>query len=217
VKWASAIVAAAACVSAPRSDPRGGPRGLHASEHLAIAHAHDAEAGRSAAWPEMRPDATGTAPDVSGVPWLRSWDSTAEHERIAAAHRGRADAMQLEYEEACGTRSREDIARSPLERYGLGGWPTSTGVIVYLSPAAGPPDHLLSELRCHRAWMMLAPAMEMDACPLDLPGLVLDARGDDSGVTLSITVHDLKLVDELHRRAALELEVAARTRAGKEH
>jgi len=77
--------------------------------------------------------------------------------------------------------------------------------ILYLDPKAGPPDKLLADMKCHRAWMMLAPA-GMEACPLDLPGIVLDAHGDTDGITMSIVVRDPKLVDELHARAVRELE-----------
>ena len=100
-----------------------------------------------------------------------------------------------------------DVATSPLVRYGIGGWPTATGVIVYLSPTAGTPDELLAALKCHRAYMMLAPT-GMDDCPLDLPGLEVDARGDAEGVTLAMTVKDTKLVPELQRRAAHDLEMS---------
>ncbi len=141
------------------------------------------------------------------MPWYRSWDTTADHERLAAIHRGKAAALQAEYEEACGNRPSSEVSVSPLARYGVGGWPTANGAIVYLSPNAGTPDELLAALRCHRAFMMLAPA-DMDDCPLDLPGLVIDARGDATGVTVSLSVKDGKLVPELQRRTAHDLEVA---------
>jgi hypothetical protein len=138
--------------------------------------------------------------------WYGSWDVT-EHERLADIHRTRAVELNKNYEELCAGVPAAEISRSPLMRYGMGGWNTSSGVIMYLSADAGPPDRLLAQLRCHRAWMMLAPA-GMDDCPLDLPGLVLDARGDVDGVTVSISVQDRKLVQELQRRAAHELETS---------
>ena len=55
----------------------------------------------------------------------------------------------------------------------------------------------------------------MTDCPLDLPGLVVDARGDASGVTVSMVVRDPKLVGELQRRTAKDLEGAAARRAGR--
>lgn len=195
-----------ACASAPRA-PTGGPRGMRASDHLDAARQHDEAAVRHSTWPEPTAIAPGSPPTTTGLPWFRTWDTTAEHERLAVSHRSRAQAIHAAYDEACGTRPLEVVSVSPLRRYGTGGWNTASGVIVYLSDAAGNPDHLLAELACHRAWMMLAPA-GMDDCPLDLPGLVLDARGDASGVTLSLSMRDPKLVGELQRRAALDLEAA---------
>jgi hypothetical protein len=70
---------------------------------------------------------------------------------------------------------------------------------------------VLADIRCHRAWMMLAPS-DMEACPLDLAGIHVDASGDQTGVTVTIKVHDPALVPELQRRAAHDLE-AGRTHA----
>ena len=55
----------------------------------------------------------------------------------------------------------------------------------------------------------------MDDCPLDLPGLEVSAQGDENGITLTIKVADRRLVTELQRRAAHELEVVSRR--GGEH
>ena len=201
-----ALLAACATTSATTSTPPGGPRGLRASEHLDVARTHDQIAKDENAWPDPRPDATGALPMAPGQPWLRSWDADSDHERIAAYHRGKAAEIHAEYDEACAGRTAEQAAASPLARYATGGWPTSTGVIVYLSPLAGDPDKLVADMRCHRAWMMLQPQHDMDDCPLDLPGIAVDARGDREGITLSISVRDPKFVDELHRRAEHELE-----------
>lgn len=57
--------------------------------------------------------------------------------------------------------------------------------------------------------MMLAPA-GMENCPLDLPGIKVDVRGDAEGITVSIATTDLDLVSELQRRAAHEMESAER-------
>jgi hypothetical protein len=202
---ALAVVLVAACATTQAPPPPGGPRGLRATEHLQVARQHDELAQRRTVWP----DATSASPDTAGVPWFRSWDTSAEHRELAMAHRSEAERLRDEYERACGARDAAEIALSPLRRYGLGGWPTSSGVILYLDPKAGPPDRLLADLRCHRAWMLLAPAPDMDMCPFDLPDIQLDARGDDDVITLSIVVHDPKLVEELHRRAAHELEQPA--------
>ncbi|HTR50644.1 MAG TPA: hypothetical protein VMJ10_08050 [Kofleriaceae bacterium] len=202
-----ATAIAAGCATTPVPEPTGGPRGLRASDHLEAAQVHEAQA-TPPLWPDMRPDATGHVPDTWQLPWYRSWDASAEHERIAELHRGAAAELQAEFEAACGSRSADQISISPLARFAIGGWPTATGAIMYLSPDAGDPDQLLADIKCHRAWMMLAPT-GMDDCPLDLPGIVLDARGDKGGITVSIVVRDPKLVEELHRRVALELEASA--------
>jgi len=201
---AAFLLAATACAT---SHPvaRGGPRGLHADEHLAAARVHDELAARATRWPDTR----SAGPGAVYVPWTQ--DSSGEHARLAAVHRSEAAALEAEYTAACGARGSEQVAVSPLVRFGLGGWNTSTGVILYLSADAGPADRLLADLRCHRAWMMLAGAGGgMDDCPLDLPGLLLDAHGDGENaiITLAISVVDPRLVPELQRRAAHELEAA---------
>jgi hypothetical protein len=203
------LIVLSACATAAPPPPKGGPRGLRASEHLDVAREHDGLAQRRV-WPDVMtsgPD----SPNAPNVPWFRSWDSAVEHERAADVHRSKAADLHAAYDRACGTRPLEEVSVSPLERYAIGGWNTTTGVILYLAPATGP-DRLLADLDCHRAWMMLAPA-NMDDCPLDLPGLALDARGDAEGITVSIVIRDPRLVDELHRRAAVQLESAARRRA----
>lgn len=201
------VVLVAACGSPPPVISAGGPRGLRATDHMAEARRHDEAARERSSWPDTR-SAGPTDPPV-GV-WYRSWD-TAEHERLAEIHRSRAGAIDAEFAEACAGLSGNEITMSPLERYGVGGWNTTTGAIVYLSPEAGSPDRLLAQLRCHRAWMMLGPS-NMEDCPLDLPGLAVDARGDENGVTVSLIVRDPKLIPELQRRTAKDLEVAASLR-----
>jgi hypothetical protein len=84
-------------------------------------------------------------------------------------------------------------------------------VIIALGPEAGPPDRLVADMRCHRAWMMLG-RTEMDDCPLDLDGIRLDARGDDKGISVEITIRDRSLIPELQRRAAHDLEAGAKLR-----
>lgn len=182
-----------------------GPRGMHADEHLAEARRQDELDREHARFPDTR-SAGPTDPPV-GV-WVRSWDTT-EHGRLAAIHRGQADAIYAEYEEVCATLGADEVKVSPLQRYGIGGWNTASGSIVYLSPDAGTPDRMLLQMKCHRAWMMLSKVEGMEDCPLDLPGLTLDARGDASGITVSLSVKDRTLVPELQRRTQKDLEMAA--------
>lgn len=203
---AMTLVALVGCATTATSTPKGGPRGLRASDHVEIAQRHAEMAHDRAVMP-----ARFDAPDGNGVVWLRTWEPNIDHERIAQEHRSKAAGLHADYQNACGDRPLAEVSMSPLQRYAIGGWPTSTGIIMYLQPIAGGPDKLLSDLECHRAWMMLAPS-GMDDCPLDLPDIVLDARGDADGITVSIVVRDPKLVDELHRRAAHDLEVGAQFR-----
>jgi hypothetical protein len=201
----------AACASAPPVEPKGGPRGLRATDHLDEARRHDELArqqGRSPLPTAMGPGYRG---DLPAMAWSRSWDTT-EHGRLAEIHRGKAGELNAELDEACGTRSAADSA-SPFEQFAIGGWNTATGVILYLSPDAGSPDALLAAMKCHRAAMMIAPMPNMDNCPLDLPGLLLDAHGDAESITISLSVRDEKLVPELQRRAALEIESATAHRS----
>jgi len=196
------------CATTPTPEPKGGPRGLRANEHLDAARQHDAIARERQTWPETHVMVPGDLEQPIAMPWYRSWDTSTEHERIAETHRAKAGEIYAAYEEACGAAPGSETTISPLESYGVSGWNTATGVIVYLAPDAGPPDLLLAKLKCHRAAMMLAPG-GMDDCPLDLPDIMLDARGDSEGITVSIAVRDPKLVPELQRRTAHDLEAAA--------
>ena len=139
-------------------------------------------------------------------PWAWRWDTGAEDEQAAAMHRSQAAALTAEYKRACSGQPPTEHATSPLRRYGVGGSPTSDGVVLYLDPSAGPADRLLAELECHRARMMLAPTPDMDDCPLDLPDIVVSATGDADGITVTISARDPDVVAELKRRAAHELE-----------
>jgi hypothetical protein len=162
----------------------------------------------------IRPDPAGrVTPDQPvNVPWGWSWDAQADWERLAAIHRGEAGEIDAAFNEACAGRSLTQISVSPLSRYGVGGTKTPDGVVMYLSPEAGPPERLLADVRCHRAWMMLAPRNDMESCPLDLAGVHVDATGDSTGVTVTITVSDRALVAELQRRAAHDLETGTANR-----
>lgn len=199
------LLAACATTTAPRP-PQGGPRGLRANEHREVARDYDERAREQESFPVTTPMTPGdpNAPPV----WYRSWNTTTDYDRLARIHRSEAAALEAAYAEACGTRDLKKVVGSPLVRNRVGGWNTSTGAIIYLSPLAGPPETLLADLKCHRAWMMLEPAGGMDNCPLDLPGLQVDARGDSEGVTLVITSREPSVVFELQRRLAKQVEEA---------
>lgn len=140
-------------------------------------------------------------------PWFRSWDGNAERARLARA--GDVRALEAEYTAACGPGVSHRIIGSPLLRFRTSSWNTSTGVVINLSTLAGPPETLLAELRCHLVGMALAP-FGMDDCPFDLEGLHIDARGDETGIQLIVTVRDPALVFELQHRLAKKIEQTTR-------
>jgi hypothetical protein len=208
---AVALVVAACGPAATPAPEHPGSRGLRASEHLELAHQHEQRAAELARWPERRRSDLGAHDDPSIGLWYRGW-VPEEELRSAAVHRSEAAALQAAYHDACEGMAADTIAISPLQRHGLGGIPTPEGVTLLLAAEAGPPDRLLAEMRCHRAWMMLS-GTGMDACPLDLAGIRIEAYGDTTGITVEISIDDDKLVPELQRRASADLEAAARMRA----
>ena len=209
------VLVLAACGSAaPRPQPPG-TRGPHASEELEEARRHDERAHEKTLYPDVRrTDSTGRTDQLLvGTPWHRTWDSPEDEERMAATHRGAAAQLYADYEKACGTRPQSEVSVSPLVRFGTGGSTVDNGVVIYLTPQAGGPDKLLSDIDCHRAWMMLAPG-DMDDCPLDLAGISFDAVGAKEGITLTITSKNRAVIGELQRRAAHELEKASKLQSG---
>jgi len=206
-----ALLLLAACGgAAPVAAEKPGPRGLRADQHIAMAQREDQRATQIDTWPERRPGPV-DSPDmhVVTVAWTGTWDTSEEHRRLAQIHRSKAAELDAEYEDACGSTPADLVSVSPLQHYGIGGGPTERGANIILSAEAGPANRLLGELRCHRAWMMLGPS-DMDDCPLDLPGLRVHARGSATEIELELTVDDPKLIPELQRRAAHDLEVAGR-------
>jgi hypothetical protein len=204
--YRSILLSLVAACAAPIANEKPGPRGLRADQHLSIASREADRAEELTRWPDTRPGPDGTVNQAraSGA-WFGTWDTAAEHDRLAQVHRSAAAQLEAEYTEACGETPADVVSVSPLQRYAVGGSPTANGMLVLLSAEAGPPDRLLAAMRCHRAWMMLG-RTDMDDCPLDLPGLQVSARGDASGIELTMTVSDASLVPELRRRAAHDLE-----------
>lgn len=182
-------------------------RGMRADAHLDAMREHQARAATLARWPERRRDLVAFEDPGTGL-WYRAFDTVAEQERLATAHRTEAAQLQAEFDEACAGVASEEIAVSPLRRYGLGGTPTERGVVVVLSPDAGPGPRLLAAMRCHRASMMLR-AVDTEDCSLDLRGIKLETYGNDAGISVEITVDDTRLAPELQRRTARDLEMAA--------
>jgi hypothetical protein len=200
----------AACASTPPprpvARPAPGSRGMRADGHLDAARSHEERAAELARWPTMQRDAVGFDDPASGL-WYRTWDTTRDEHEAAQHHLAEAARLHADYEQACANVPSEQVSVSPLVRYGTGGMATPHGATVILSPEAGAPEHLLDALRCHRAWMMLGEA-GMDECPLDLAGLHVAAYGNATGVSVELTIDDPKLIPELQRRAAKDLEHA---------
>lgn len=203
------LLALAACSSAPPPRPATpGSRGLRADQHLDAAQEHERRAQELARWPETRPGGAGAFDAPQGGLWYRRWDTSQDEARLATSHRSAAADLHAQYEEACRDEPADQAGVSPLQRYGVGGTNVAEGVLIYLRPDAGRSDKLLQEIRCHRAWMMLGES-GMSECPLDLAGIQVVAHGDPSGISLQITVKDPRLVPELQRRAAHDLETAS--------
>lgn len=200
-----ALALVVAC-SSNSPDPVEGPRAIRTKEHLEAARKHDEIARERTSWPattSMTPgDLTTPQPPI---PWRRKWDPEDEHGRLARVHRSEAAALEAGYVEACGTRDLEKVVGSPLTRHRIGGWNTDDGVVVLLSTHAGNAETLLSDLRCHRAWLLLGTGAEQDS-PLELPGLVVDAQGDQDGITLTLSMRDTTLVPELQKRVLRQLD-----------
>ena len=202
-----------ACTPATSTAPpeRPGSRGMRADDHLDAAREHARRAKELASWPDARTNGTGRFDAPSTGLWYRAWDTAPEHERLAATHQSAAGQLQAAYDEACGATSMGEVSVSPLQRYGIGGAPAPDGVMVFLLPEAGPADRLIASMQCHRAWMMLGES-GMEDCPLDLEGIQIEAHGDDKGITVEIKLRDPKLIPELQRRVARDLEKAFQSR-----
>jgi hypothetical protein len=196
--------------AAPTSEQSATPRGPRASDHLAIADRENRRGDELMRWPDTGPGAE-PGPHLTPGAWSGRWDTVAEHRRIAQLHRGKAAQLDAAYEEACGTASAAEVSVSPLQRYGIGSSEAPAGATVILSPDVGTPATLLASMRCHRAWMMLGRS-QMDDCPLDLPGIHVDAHGDAAAIELTISIDDPALVSELRRRVARDLEAAPASR-----
>lgn len=198
-----AVLVVCSCVTAQHPAPTTpGPRGMRASEHLEAARQQHEMAQQALAYPDVRVGDPPFAP-----PWTHTWDTRDDHERLAQIHRSAAAQLHAEYAEACAGRGAAEVATSPIARFAIAGTPTANGVTIYLSADAGTPEHLLADMRCHRAWMMLAPS-DMDDCPLDLADIQVTTRGTLEEIEVTIAVSDPAAVRELQRRTARELERA---------
>jgi hypothetical protein len=194
--------------SVPPKPTNPASRGLRADQHLDAAREHARRAEELSRWPDPHHNDIATYDAPSSGLWYRAWDQAKDQRRIAEVHRSAAAQLQADYDEACVDVAPTAIRVSPLARFGRGGMEIADGVVVFLSSDAGPANRLLAELRCHRAWMMLSQNTGMEACPLDLPGLRIEAHGDPTGISVELHLRDSALVPEVQQRVARELEVA---------
>jgi len=120
------------CATSPPPEPKGGPRGLRASEHLDVARQHDAIARERETWPDTRGTGPGDMRQPVAMPWYRSWDTGAEHGRLAETHRAKAAEIHALYDEACGDLPASDTNVSPLASYGVDYGGTAIGTTPLL-------------------------------------------------------------------------------------
>jgi hypothetical protein len=159
--------------------------------------------------PALHQEPAREAVSTEATPWFRSWDALGEHERLVRIGANDAAGLEAEYARACGPSSPPTISGSPLLRYRTAGWNTPTGAVVQLSPLAGSPDTLLADIRCHFIGVMLSP-FGVDDSPFDLPGLHIDARGDDTEIVLALTLRDSSQKSDLQRRVNRQVDDSAR-------
>jgi hypothetical protein len=144
-----------------------------------------------------------------------SWDPDEEHRALAAAHRDAAEQLKLQYESACSLVPRGLEAMSPLDGFTTSTSPIEHGIVFHLSPQAGAPDVVLARLRCHRAWLRLAPNDVAADSPLLVEGVTWMTHAGANGVEVMATARDDRNRDELARRAALVVERTRKTSAAR--
>jgi hypothetical protein len=167
-----------------------GPPAIRTAEHVQEARKHDEIARSRTATPVT------SEPGSPVKPWVAKWDPEAPSD---------SKAIEAEYAAACGRREVEKTVGSPLTRHRVGGWNTERGVVVLLSPLAGPEPQLIGDLRCYRAWLLAGTGVEKDS-PLAVPGLIVDAKGNQDGIELTLTLRDSRLIPELQRRVSRQVE-----------
>lgn len=139
-------------------------------------------------------------------PWYYSWDPDVEHRGLAAAHREAAEQLNVEYTAACKQVPREVAASSLLDSFATATSRTENGVLFYLAAEAGPPEVVLAQLRCHRAWLRLAPTAEAVDSPLLVEGVTWMTHVGANGIEVMASARDERSIAELARRAGLLIE-----------
>lgn len=146
----------------------------------------------------------------SWYPWYYYWDPNSEHQQLEAARI--SDAIELEYHAACAGIPETAQARSPLDMYAVESTRLRDGVIVRLDVDAGPPEVLLVSMRCHRAWLRLAPREAASQDMIAVAGVKVVVHAGRDGIEVMFSNGEAA-VAELDRRARVAVMRAQRLRA----
>lgn len=186
------VLAVTAACAGPRATGAGTrPDDMTADEHRASARRHD-EIGRQGPYLRGR----------AWAPWTYSWDPATEHLAERDAHVVAAETIETRYRQACADVPVDVESRSPLSGRAVSASPIDDGVLLVLDPAAGPPDQVLAEIRCHRAWLVLEDRSELSGDVVALDHVRYSAQVRDETIELRITTASSDEVEELRRRAS---------------
>jgi len=165
---------------------------MTAREHREAAEVHD-QIARLAPFVRRRD---------SGRWWSYYWDSGTEHLAERDEHLDAAETLEARHREACAGLPLAAESTSPIERHAIGVTAIEGGVIVELTPEAGPADLVLAAIRCHWSWLQLEPRLGTADDLVAIEGLAFEAVLRDETLEVTVTVEDPAAVAELQRRAA---------------
>lgn len=209
---ASTLALAGACAAGHRGT---GPDDMTAADHVSAARGHSEQITGTHGHGGYLGYGSYPWYYYGSYPWYYSWDPDEEHRALAAAHRDAAEQLKLQHESACAGIPRGLEATSPIDAFATSISPLDRGVVFHLSPQAGPPEIVLAHLRCHRAWLKLAPTDAAATSPLLVDGVTWMTHASANGVEVMATARDDRGRDELARRARLVLERARKTSAAR--
>lgn len=173
-------VAAGSCASTP---PGTGPHDMSAADHrkhamseeaLADAHEaqHDPDARSEAAM--GRPDSEFSYAVVTYNPTGHHLDDAAKHRQHGAAHREAARALEQFEEGECGNFPPETRSVCPLLGQVAAADNLPDGVRITVAEGVNQ-EALVAHTRCHLAFAATQGFEGMDACPLYVKGVALEA------------------------------------------
>jgi hypothetical protein len=137
-------------------------------------------------------------------PYYYRWDSGASYHALQGEeHLDAARQLEDEYAQACELVPLGMESVPPFDGYVTGLDELDDGVVLHLAPEAGPPDLLMLQLRCHRAWMWMEGGARMDDDPLAMEGIVVTVHATENGVDVMLTTANADDRAELRRRAAV--------------